>query len=339
VSVDPQALVGRSVTVAVPATIANLGAGYDVLGLAIELHNELRVAIDGVAASGAGAIAYRCFGAGEGELPGDRRNLAVDAVYRGLTAAGVAGADRLSVTIEATNRIPLARGLGSSAAAIVAGLCAGAALAHGAAPGPAVDALSDELLDRLFAAADELEGHPDNVAAALFGGLVASGRHDGLLTARVVDVPDDAVPVVLVPDVRLDTAAMRAALPKGVSLDDAVHNASRLALGIAALHANDVRGFALLADDRLHQAARARRYPALPSLLDAATNAGATSACLAGSGSSVLAIVDDATGGDEAIEAVIVALNEAAERAKVGGGAEQYEIDHDGARVVAYSGA
>ena len=331
-------LVGRSVTVAVPATVANLGAGYDVLGLALEMTNELTVQVTGVATSGTGAVAYGVTGAGADELPGDRTNAAVAAIYRGLAIAGVTDAEALDLAVTATNEIPLARGLGSSAAAVVGGLFAGAALAGSPAgasgvSGACFESFSDALTDRLFAAADAIEGHPDNVAPAIFGGCVASGRSGGVLTARIIDIPHDAIPVVLIPDLRLETSAMRAVLPKAVPIEDAVHNASRLALGITALEAGEVAGFAILADDRLHQPYRIKRYAALPTIIAAARAAGATSACLAGSGSAVLAIVDDERG-DDGIAAVIAALDAVAAETGVGGHAEQIEVDQEGVRIL-----
>jgi homoserine kinase len=264
--------------------------------------------------------------------------MALDAVYRGLSIAGVTGADALDLAVTAVNNIPLSRGLGSSAAAIVGGLFAGAALAGtqagaSGASGACFESFSDPLTDKLFAAADEIEGHPDNVAAAIFGGCVASGRANGVLTARIIHVPHDAIPVVLIPDVRFETSVMRAVLPKIVPIDDAVHNASRLALGITALEAGEVSGFAILSDDRVHQPYRIKKYTALPQLFAAALNAGATSACLAGSGSSVLAIVDDERG-DDGIAAVIAALDAAAAATGVGGHAEQIEVDQEGVRIL-----
>jgi homoserine kinase len=128
-----EALVGRSVTVAVPATVANLGAGYDVLGLALEMTNELTVQVTGVSTSGKGTVTYGASGEGAAELAHNRTNMALDAVYRGLSIAGVTGADALDLAVTAVNNIPLSRGLGSSAAAVVAGLFAGAALAGTAA--------------------------------------------------------------------------------------------------------------------------------------------------------------------------------------------------------------
>jgi len=333
-------LIGRSVTVSVPATVANLGAGYDVLALALDYRNELTVRVSGLALPGAaGDISIVVEGEGLSELPTDKRNVMAGALVRGLSAAGVADADRLSFEIKALNRIPLARGLGSSAAAFVGALFAGAALAGASGsiddlPGSCADLFPDELTDRLFAAADEYEGHPDNSSAAIFGGLVASARVDGVLTARLIAVPEGTIPVVAIPELRLPTSEMRAALPNKVPMEDAVHNAGRMAAGIAALEAGDVTGFALLADDRLHQPYRAAKYRAMPALIAAAVGAGAVSASLAGAGSSVLAIVDDAS----RVSAVAAAMEAAISTAQIGGGALRFNVDTDGVRIEAYEG-
>ena len=333
-------LIGRSVTVSVPATVANLGAGYDVLALALDYRNELTVRVSGFVLPGAaGDISIVVEGEGLSELPTDKSNVMAGAVVRGLTAAGVADADRLSFEIKALNRIPLARGLGSSAAAFVGALFAGAALAGASGsiddlPGSCADLFPDELTDRLFAAADECEGHPDNASAAIFGGLVASARVDGVLTARLIAVPEETIPVVAIPELRLPTSEMRAVLPNKVPMEDAVHNASRMAAGIAALEAGDVTGFALLADDRLHQPYRAAKYRAMPALIAAAVGAGALSASLAGAGSSVLAIVDNAS----RVSAVAAAMEAAITTAQIGGGALRFDVDTDGVRIEAYEG-
>ena len=335
-----KALIGRSVTVSVPATVANLGAGYDVLALALDYRNELTVRVSGLALPGAaGDISIVVEGEGLSELPTDKNNVMAGALVRGLTAAGVVDADRISFEIKALNRIPLARGLGSSAAAFVGALFAGAALAGASGsiddlPGSCADLFPDELTDRLFAAADEYEGHPDNASAAIFGGLVASARVDGVLTARLIAVPEETIPVVAIPELRLPTSEMRAVLPNKVPMEDAVHNASRMAAGIAALEAGDVNGFALLADDRLHQPYRAAKYRAMPALIAAAVGAGAVSASLAGAGSSVLAIVDDAS----RVSAVSAAMEAAISTAQIGGGALRFDVDTDGVRIEAYEG-
>ena len=333
-------LVGRSVTLSVPATIANLGAGYDVLAMAIDERNELTVRVSGLALPGAaGDFSLVVEGEGLSELPTDKRNVMAGAIVRGLEAAGVADAARLSFQVKARNRIPLARGLGSSAAAFVGALFAGAALAGASGsvdelPGSCADIFPDDLTDRLFAAADDYEGHPDNASAAIFGGLVASARVDGVLTARLIALPEETIPVIAIPELRLPTSEMRAALPNKVPMEDAVHNAGRMAAGIAALEAGDVAGFALLADDRLHQPYRAAKYRAMPTLISAAVGAGAVSACLAGAGSSVLAIVDDAS----RVSAVTAAMERALNTTQIGGAARRVDVDADGVRLEAYEG-
>jgi homoserine kinase len=221
----------------------------------------------------------------------------------------------------------------------VGALFAGAALAGASGsiddlPGSCADLFPDDLTDRLFAAADEYEGHPDNASAAIFGGLVASARVDGVLTARLIAVPEETIPVVAIPELRLPTSEMRAVLPNKVPMEDAVHNASRMAAGIAALEAGDVTGFALLADDRLHQPYRAAKYRAMPALIAAAVGAGALSASLAGAGSSVLAIVDNAS----RVSAVAAAMEAAITTAQIGGGALRFDVDADGVRIEAYEG-
>jgi homoserine kinase len=336
-----EGFVGRSVTVSAPATVANLGAGYDVLGLALDLRNLVTARVTGLVGTGGSAVRCTIVGEGETTLHADGRNAVAAAFYRGAVAAGLAGAERLAIELIMENRIPLARGLGSSAAATIAGLVAGAALVDPArtgngAHGPVSEHFPDDLLDALLEEGDTAEGHPDNAAAALFGGLVASGRYIGDLTARLIDVPEGAIFIVLIPDLELPTALMRAALPAKVPLADAAHNASRLAMGIAALESGDINGFALLADDRLHQQYRAARYKALPALLSAATSAGAVSSCLAGAGSSVLAVVDgSARDGAQVAERVALALGEAAKLAKIGGAARRINLDVDGACIEA----
>jgi homoserine kinase len=157
---------------------------------------------------------------------------------------------------------------------------------------------------------------------------------DGVLTARLIAVPEETIPVVAIPELRLPTNEMRAVLPNKVPMEDAVHNASRMAAGIAALEAGDVSGFALLADDRLHQPYRAAKYRAMPALISAAVGAGAVSASLAGAGSSVLAIVDNAS----RVSAVAAAMEAAITTAQIGGGALRFDVDTDGVRIEAYEG-
>ncbi len=269
---------GRRVRVEVPATTANLGAGYDTLALALEIVDTVDVEL--VSRPDAD-VELTVEGEGEGELPADRSNAFVVALERAIEAVGGPASAMPGWRITMANRIPLARGLGSSAAATVGGLLAGAALVG--------RALSPDDALRL---ATELEGHPDNAAAALWGGFTVAGPgRDGPIAIRF-DAPRDLRVVVFVPDLRLSTREMRAALPASVPLADAVQNLQRVGLGVAGLAAGRVDALRELTVDRLHEPYRAAVYPALPHLVACARDAGALGACLSGAGSAVVAFVD-----------------------------------------------
>lgn len=269
-------LVKRRVVVDVPATTANLGAGYDTLGLALDLVN--RVELDALDRPG---VELTVEGEGADTLPAGRDNRFVVALETGLRWALGELPPGVGWRIAMKNRIPLARGLGSSAAATVAGLVAANALAG--------DALDQR---RLLSLAIEIEGHPDNVTAALLGGFVVVALADGHAEAIRFDPPRDLRCVVFIPRLELQTAAMRAALPHDVPLRDAVFNLGRVALGVAGIATGRYELLRLATEDRLHEPYRAAVYPALPKLVAAAREAGAIGACLSGAGSSVVAFGD-----------------------------------------------
>jgi homoserine kinase len=268
---------GRRVVVEVPATSANLGAGYDTLALALEIVDHIEV--EAIARPDLG-IELSVDGEGAGELPADRSNGFVIALERGVAEARGTAPEGMSWRIAMTNRIPLSRGLGSSAAAVVAGLLAGAALGG-----------LELSTDRALAIATELEGHPDNAAAALLGGFTIASHGESPAAIRF-DAPRDLRAVLFIPDLRLSTRAMRAALPESVPLADAVANLQRVALGVAGLATGRPDFLRQLTIDRLHEPYRAAVYPQLPQLLAAARAAGALGACLSGAGSTVIAFVD-----------------------------------------------
>jgi homoserine kinase len=272
---------GRWIAVEIPATSANLGAGYDCLAVALEIVD--RIEVECLARPGAG-VEIAVEGEGAGELPEDRSNAFVVALERGLAEVRGDGAGELGWRIQMRNRIPLARGLGSSAAATVGGLLAGAALAG--------ESLG---VERALALATELEGHPDNAAAALLGGFTVAAHGDPPTAIRF-DVPRDLRTVLFIPDLRLATREMRAALPEYVPLADAVANLQRVALGVAALAGGSADGLRHLTVDRLHEPYRAVVFPQLPALVGAARDAGALGACLSGAGSTVIAFADSLSG-------------------------------------------
>jgi len=244
--------VNRRRVVRVPASSANLGPGYDVLAAALATHLELEVE-----ETGEFGVEANIRG-----VPLDRTNLCVQAFEQLHPADGV--------TFRLRSDIPVAAGLGSSAAAIVAGLVA-------------ADHMY-ELDAELFTPAVELEGHPDNVAAALYGGFVicADGR------AERFDPPPELEGVIAIPPHEVPTAEARAALPAEIPIEDAVHNvahASLLALGLARADFDLVaRGLS----DRIHQPRRESLYPRSMELLRMARELGALGATISGAGPAVL---------------------------------------------------
>lgn len=256
------------VTVRVPATTANLGPGFDCLGLALDLWNEADFTLQGKG--------WQVSVAGEGAawLPRDERNLvaqALQAFYRAHALPFPGG-----VRIACRNRIPTGSGLGSSAAACLLGLLA-ANLLSGANATPA----------ELLSLAAEIEGHADNAAAALHGGLVALTPDKSGWIVQRYEIPPLPVVIVL-PDVHLETRRARAALPDRVPFADAVHNLGRVPLVIHALQTGDLDLLRRVMDDRLHQPHRLPLIPGAAQALTAAREAGAAAA-LSGAGPSLIA--------------------------------------------------
>jgi homoserine kinase len=294
-----------TVHVRVPATSANLGPGFDALGLALALYNE-------VTAAEADTVKVTIEGEGASRLPPGPNNVIARGVRQVYEAAG---RPFRGVTLRCVNRVPTARGLGSSAAAWVGGLVAGNALLG--------SPLSREAL---LAMAARAEGHPDNVAAALFGGLTVSCTlADGRVATVSLPVPGAVHWVVLVPETTSATAEARAVLPESVPRADAVFNVQRVSLLLAALQTGrlDVLGAAL--DDRLHQPYRTRLFPWLPAVSEAARAAGALGCVLSGAGPSLLAAVrDDADVVARSMEGALAA-------AGVRGRAWAFAVDTEGA--------
>lgn len=287
--------------VTVPATSANLGPGFDCLGLALEPRNRLLARAADFTASRSWPddtdIRVGVSGEGEGVFPEDRHNLVVRAMEQVFERAGTYPR-KLEVSCQ--NGIPSCGGLGSSAAAIVGGcLAARALVGAGKEPGW----LSEH--DVLQIAA-RMEGHPDNVAAALLGGLTAAALGEkgsegdergggGKVIVTRLPVSSDWLEsfrvVLALPGVRLATKAARAALPRTVAWEDAVFNVQRLALLVGALAAGDEAMLGMGMADRLHQPYRLPLVPGLEQALDAARGTGACAAAISGAGPAVISFV------------------------------------------------
>ena len=257
--------------VTVPATSANLGPGFDALGLALSLRDEVRVRVEDTSAA---AVTVHVDGAGADTVPRDSSHLVVRAL---LTTYDELGLARPHVQMWCTNRIPHGRGLGSSAAAAVAGIVAAHALS-----GAELD--DDAMLDL----AARIERHPDNAAAALLGGLTIAWTEGGAAHAVRLDPAPQVRVVVLVPDAELATEKARGMLPAAVPHADAAHSAGRAALLVAAMTS---RPDLLMAatEDRLHQAYRADAMPSSADLVSRLRAAG-VAAVVSGAGPSVLAL-------------------------------------------------
>jgi homoserine kinase len=267
---------GMRVTVSVPATSANLGPGFDALGLALTLTDRVS------AETTRGGFAVSVRGEGAGEVPDGEQHLIIATMLRTYDELGVKRPKGLRLTC--VNRIPHARGLGSSSAAIVAGLL----LTRALVPKRAFD---DAAVLRLAAA---IEGHPDNVAPCLLGGFtIAWTAADGAHAVRRRLAPGIR-PVVFVPSERGLTAVARAALPSHVPHGDAAYNAARAALLVHALTAAPEL-LLEATDDRLHQPYRAPGMPATAALVADLRRRG-VAAFVSGAGPAVLALATAANG-------------------------------------------
>ncbi|MDN4162753.1 homoserine kinase [Nocardioides abyssi] len=292
------------VRVTVPATSANLGPGYDSLGLALDLRDELEGEVVG------DGLVVEVVGAGEGSVPLDESHLVVSAMR---AAFGALGGQPPGLRLRCTNVVPHARGLGSSSAAIVGGLVLARALVAG---GTLV--LDDPTL---FELAARMEGHPDNVSPALHGGFTISGHDDdGFWTVASPVDPRVAV-VVFVPPDGVSTEVARGLLPSQVPHADAAADAARTALLVAAL-AGRPEHLLRATRDYLHQEQRRPAMPASLALVDA-LRADGVPAVVSGAGPTVLALVDGPAGGQRLLD-----------RCPRGWAAHVLAVSTDGARVL-----
>lgn len=260
----------RKVTVKVPASTANLGPGFDTLGMALSLYAWIEM-------SASDETSFRLYGDQMEGLPRDKSNLIYKVAQKVFNQAGVSVPE---LNIAMYSEIPLTRGLGSSASAIVGSLVAANALIG--------NPLTD---DQLFQIATELEGHPDNVGASLFGGIVVSAW-DGVKADHVRLTPHENLEtLVAIPSFQLSTQKARHALPKELSMGDAVFNVSRSSLLVAALATGQLELIGSAMRDRLHQPYRAALIPGMAVILEQATQYGALGAALSGAGPTLIAFV------------------------------------------------
>lgn len=267
---------GRCISVRVPATSANLGAGFDVLGLALDLHNVFTVT-----QNSATRVSAEGYTEGLSLNPGNLFHRAFCHLYN------VASRDAPTINVHMQLMVPPGKGFGSSATAVVGGLVA-------------ANAFMGEQFDDtgLLAEAIKLEhgGHADNVAPALMGGLVVNVLDGEHVISLKAPFPDDLSAVVFTPDFSMDTVQGRALMPQSYSKEDVIFNLSRGLLFLTAVQRRRYDLLRIAMQDRLHQPYRTALFPQLPALIDAAVRGGAHGACLSGGGSSVLALVTSDAG-------------------------------------------
>lgn len=287
----------KSVTVTVPATSANCGPGFDCLGLALTLYNTFTYTISDETFG----FSLEVEGEGRDRFHPSGRNMAFASfleVWNRMT-----GRKRIGIRLRMKNQVPQSRGLGSSSTAIVAGVTA-ASLLSGA------DLTREEILQE----ASLMEGHPDNVAPAIYGGFTVSIMEKGRAhTLRILPkLPLQFVAVI--PSAPLSTHLARQAIPKEVPHADAVFNASRTALLLAALEENRPEFLKYALEDRLHQPYRANLIPGMEQAFTAGEAAGAYKCIISGAGSTLLAYAPPETDGDAIGRAMGQALEKAGQK-------------------------
>ncbi|MCS7458708.1 homoserine kinase [Paenibacillus doosanensis] len=278
-------IIGKKVRIKVPATTANLGPGFDTLGMALDLYMWIEMGV-------ADKTAVHLIGDQMSGLPTGKSNLVYQVAQQVFAKAGV---EHPELEISMYSDIPLTRGLGSSASAIIGGMAAANALIG--------SPLSD---DTLFQMATALEEHPDNVGPALFGGLVVA-FWDGARAEHIRVEPDDRLEaLVAIPHFELLTEKARQVLPREQSLANAVYNVGHSSVLVAAFCTGRLDMIAGAMKDALHQPYRAPLVPGLSKILAEATDHGALGVALSGAGPTMLALVERGSSRKAELEAFLL---------------------------------
>lgn len=264
----------KKIRVRIPATTANFGSGFDCVGAALKLYNEIEVMQLNKTAGK--QLSIEVYGEGKGNLPTNERNIVWKAMKKIFDNTNTPLAN---YHLRLINNIPLARGLGSSSATRIGGLVAANYLTG--------NKLS---MNEIVNIAAELEGHPDNVVPAIFGGFCISYKTDKKIQYLKLNIPKNLVAVLCIPEFEVSTIKARRILPNRIPLKDAVFNSSRVALLIAAILEKKYELLSSAMEDRIHQTYRARLIPGMEKVFQSAKKQGAYGVALSGSGSTILAI-------------------------------------------------
>jgi len=264
----------KKIKLKIPATTANFGSGFDVLGASLKLYNEIRISEVG---SGKSEVEIAIEGEGKDTLPRNETNIVYQAMKK---VFDICKKPLPTYRLLLTNNIPLARGLGSSAAARLGGLVAANILCGGK--------LSD---DEIICIATHLEGHPDNVVPSFSGGLCVC-NYNGKNNIKYTNfkMPDDLKAVLCIPDFEVSTDMARKILPKKVLHKDAVFNLSCVALFVLAIVQKKYDLVSVAMEDKLHQPYRKKLIPGMDDVFKSAKSAGAYGVCISGSGPTILAV-------------------------------------------------
>lgn len=300
----------QTITVKVPATSANLGPGFDCAGLSLNLYNRFTFT-----RTQREQVSIDVLGEGQGLIPTTEENLIVHAMKHLCRSLGQPFP---TVHIEQINHVPAASGLGSSSTAVVAGLLG-------------ANRLLGDPLDRyqILELATEMEGHPDNVAPAIYGGLVVTclTEQGGLCYVEQIELPPLQVVLVL-PDFSLLTRDARNALPNEVSRADAIYNIARLPLVVRALEAGDYQKLGAVMLDKLHQPYRIPLVPGMADAFEAAKAAGAAAVAISGAGPGTIAF------SPHSHDKIGRAMIEAYERSGLSARMWQLQVEQNGSQVV-----
>ncbi|MBC7190209.1 homoserine kinase [Candidatus Aerophobetes bacterium] len=298
------------VKVRVPASTTNIGCGFDCLGIALSLYNEVEVEL-----AEKGEVFFEIEGEGKEVIPENESNLVFSSLKEVFERLGkkLKGAK-----IKQINRIPLQRGLGSSGAACVAGIVAANYL------------LGKPLSEKeILKMAISFEGHPDNVTASLLGGFVAVCMEKDTPIWIKLPFPENLKIVVCIPDLKIPTEKARKVIPDKIALEDTVFNLSRVSLLVSSLSLNNLENLSVALQDKIHQPYRKKIMPYMDDIFSAAIKSGAEGAFLSGAGSAIASFVRK-----EKAERVGRAMQEAFWRRKINSYFLILSVDKKGCRVV-----
>lgn len=269
----------KTIKIKIPATTANFGSGFDVLGAALKLYNEIEVEQLKIKNDASLKLKIEIVGEGKDTLPKNEKNVVWQAMKK---VFDICNLPLTAYRLQLTNNIPLARGLGSSAAARLGGIVAANEICN--------RKLSQ---DDIIQIVSKMEGHPDNVVPSFFGGLCVCNFNGKNVKYAKLKMPVDLKAVLCIPDFELSTDKARNILPRTISHKDAVFNSSRVALFMSAIIQKKYELLSVAMEDKLHQPYRKKLIPGMDDVFNSAKKSGAYGVCISGSGPTIIALTSE----------------------------------------------